>query len=67
MSKADKKKLCGILDCQKLTPEMCHQAVKNELLPLRTVVQVLYFEQEKLSSQRMDANLAFELEKKMGI
>ncbi|XP_058771892.1 BTB/POZ domain-containing protein At5g47800-like [Vicia villosa] len=71
MSKADKKKLCGILDCQKLTPEMCHQAVKNELLPLRTVVQVLYFEQEKLSmantSQRMDANLALELEKKMGI
>ncbi|KAK2412962.1 hypothetical protein P8452_73224 [Trifolium repens] len=47
LSKADKKRLCGILDCQKLTPEVRGHAVKNELLPLRTVVQLLYFEQEK--------------------
>ncbi|KAI5414408.1 hypothetical protein KIW84_040059 [Lathyrus oleraceus] len=71
MCKVDKKKLCGILDCQKLTTEICHQAVKNELLPLRTVVQLLYFEQEKLSmantTQIMDGNLALELEKKMRI
>lgn len=49
LSKADKKRLCGILDCQKLTPEVRGHAVKNELLPLRTVVQLLYFEQEKES------------------
>ncbi|XP_004499339.1 BTB/POZ domain-containing protein At5g47800-like isoform X2 [Cicer arietinum] len=47
LSKAEKKRLCGILDCQKLTPEVRGHAVKNELLPLRTVVQLLYFEQEK--------------------
>ncbi|KAI5414410.1 hypothetical protein KIW84_040060 [Lathyrus oleraceus] len=49
LSKAEKKRLCGILDCQKLTPEVRGHAVKNELLPLRTVVQLLYFEQEKES------------------
>ncbi|KAL5056651.1 hypothetical protein RYX36_037333 [Vicia faba] len=49
LSKADKKRLCGILDCQKLTPEVRAHAVKNELLPLRTVVQLLYFDQDKES------------------
>lgn len=47
MSKADKKFLCRILDCQKLSPEVRAHAVKNERLPLRTVVQVLFFDQEK--------------------
>lgn len=47
LSKADKKRLCGILDCQRLSPEVRSHAVKNELLPLRTVVQLLYFEQDK--------------------
>lgn len=47
LSKADKKRLCRILDCQKLSPEMRAHAVKNERLPLRTVVQVLFFEQDR--------------------
>ncbi|KAJ4836696.1 hypothetical protein Tsubulata_014856 [Turnera subulata] len=47
LSKDDKKRLCRTLDCQKLSPEVRAHAVKNERLPLRTVVQVLYFEQEK--------------------
>ncbi|XP_042063424.1 BTB/POZ domain-containing protein At5g47800-like [Salvia splendens] len=47
VSKADKKHLCSFLDCQKLSPEVRSHAVKNERLPLRTVVQVLFFEQEK--------------------
>ncbi|CAH9064559.1 unnamed protein product [Cuscuta epithymum] len=47
LSKADRKLLCRILDCRKLSPEVCAQAVRNERLPLRTVVQVLYFEQER--------------------
>ncbi|KAL2341430.1 hypothetical protein Fmac_009370 [Flemingia macrophylla] len=47
LSKADKKRLCGILECQKLSAEVRAHAVKNEFLPLRTVVQLLYFEQEK--------------------
>lgn len=47
MSKAEKKRLCRVLDCQKLSPEVRAHAVKNERLPLRTVVQVLFFEQER--------------------
>ncbi|KAF8031548.1 hypothetical protein BT93_D0689 [Corymbia citriodora subsp. variegata] len=47
LSKDDKKSLCRILDCQKLSPEVRAHAVKNERLPLRTVVQVLFFDQEK--------------------
>lgn len=54
MSKADKKHLCSFLDCQKLSPEVRSHAVKNERLPLRTVVQVLFFEQEKSGSTTTD-------------
>ncbi|KAK4439489.1 BTB/POZ domain-containing protein [Sesamum alatum] len=47
LSKTEKKQLCRVLDCQKLSPEVRAHAVRNERLPLRTVVQVLFFEQEK--------------------
>lgn len=47
LSKQEKKRLCRILDCQRLSPEVCAHAVRNERLPLRTVVQLLYFEQER--------------------
>lgn len=47
LSKSGKKQLCRILDCQKLSPQVCMHAVRNERLPLRTVVQLLYFEQER--------------------
>lgn len=33
------------MDCRKLSAEACLHAVQNERLPLRVVVQVLYFEQ----------------------
>lgn len=36
------------MDCQKLTLEACTHAAQNERLPLRTVVQVLFFEQLQL-------------------
>ncbi|KAG5242299.1 BTB/POZ domain-containing protein [Salix suchowensis] len=52
LSKGDKKRLCRSLDCQKLSPEVRSHAVKNERLPLRTVVQVLFFEQEKGSYEQ---------------
>ncbi|XP_022142474.1 BTB/POZ domain-containing protein At5g47800-like [Momordica charantia] len=47
VSKAEKKRLCRVLNCQKLSPEVRAHAVKNERLPLRTVVQVLFFDQDK--------------------
>ncbi|XP_027184340.1 BTB/POZ domain-containing protein At5g47800 isoform X1 [Coffea eugenioides] len=45
LAKADKKQLCRILDCQKLPPEIRLHAVRNENLPLRTIVQALFFDQ----------------------
>lgn len=37
-----------MLDCQKLTLEACTHAAQNERLPLRAVIQVLFFEQLQL-------------------
>ncbi|GMJ07954.1 hypothetical protein like AT5G66560 [Hibiscus trionum] len=45
---SEREKLCGVLDCQKLTLEACTHAAQNERLPLRAVVQVLFFEQLQL-------------------
>ncbi|KAE8704818.1 BTB/POZ domain-containing protein [Hibiscus syriacus] len=42
---SEREKLCGVLDCQKLTLEACTHAAQNERLPLRAVVQVLLFKQ----------------------
>lgn len=48
ISEVDRDKISGILDCQKLTLEACTHAAQNERLPLRAVVQVLFFEQLQL-------------------
>uniref|UniRef100_A0A0D9VQY5 NPH3 domain-containing protein n=1 Tax=Leersia perrieri TaxID=77586 RepID=A0A0D9VQY5_9ORYZ len=50
LGKSDKKKLCSLMDCKKLSPDACAHAVQNERLPLRTVVQVLYHEQTRASA-----------------
>ncbi|XP_021902292.1 BTB/POZ domain-containing protein At5g47800 [Carica papaya] len=61
ISKADKKRLCRGLDCQKLSSEVRAHAVKNERLPLRTVVQVLFFDQEGSSRAPSQKQPAMEL------
>lgn len=38
------------MDCKRLSPEACMHAVQNERLPLRVVVQVLFFEQLRASA-----------------
>ncbi|KAI3412327.1 NPH3 domain-containing protein [Psidium guajava] len=48
ISEAEREKICGLIDCQKLTLEACTHAAQNERLPLRVVVQVLFFEQLQL-------------------
>ncbi|PWA82744.1 phototropic-responsive NPH3 family protein [Artemisia annua] len=48
IKEADREKICGVMDCQKLTLEACTHAAQNERLPLRAVVQVLFFEQLQL-------------------
>lgn len=48
MSELERKKLCKLLDCQKLSQEACTHAAQNERLPVQLVVQVLYFEQLRM-------------------
>ncbi|RZR72766.1 hypothetical protein BHM03_00016921 [Ensete ventricosum] len=47
LDKNARKQLCRILDCRKLSTEACAHAARNEVLPLRVVVQVLFFEQAR--------------------
>ncbi|RDX58395.1 BTB/POZ domain-containing protein NPY1 [Mucuna pruriens] len=50
LSKAERKKICGLMDVKKLTVDASMHAAQNERLPLRVVVQVLYFEQVRAAS-----------------
>ncbi|KAL4196156.1 hypothetical protein AMTRI_Chr04g181940 [Amborella trichopoda] len=47
LSEHERRRLCKLMDCQRLSPDACMHAAQNERLPLRTVVQVLYAEQAK--------------------
>ncbi|EXB81615.1 BTB/POZ domain-containing protein [Morus notabilis] len=44
----EKEELCNIIDFQKLSIDACAHASQNERLPLRIVLQVLFFEQMHL-------------------
>lgn len=48
MAESDREQLCRLMDCQKLSLEACTHAAQNERLPLRIIVQVLFFEQLQL-------------------
>lgn len=50
ISKADKKKICGLIDVKKLSADACVHATQNDRLPLRVVVQVLFFQQLRAGS-----------------
>ncbi|KAJ9538020.1 LOW QUALITY PROTEIN: hypothetical protein OSB04_030753 [Centaurea solstitialis] len=50
ISKSDRKRICRLMDCKKLSVEACMHAVQNERLPLRVVVQVLFFEQVRAAA-----------------
>ncbi|KAL8150122.1 hypothetical protein V2J09_019930 [Rumex salicifolius] len=49
LNKSERKRLCRILDCKKLSMEACMHAAQNERLPLRLVVQVLFHEHARAS------------------
>ncbi|RDX64219.1 BTB/POZ domain-containing protein, partial [Mucuna pruriens] len=72
MTESEKEQICRLVNCQKLSLEASTHAAQNERLPLRVVVQVLFFEQLKLrtsvagwffasdnveNSQNLNANL----------
>lgn len=44
----ERKKVCSVMDCQKLSREACAHAAQNDRLPVQTVVQVLYYEQQRI-------------------
>ncbi|PPD84058.1 hypothetical protein GOBAR_DD19006 [Gossypium barbadense] len=50
LNKSERKRLCRILDCRKLSVEACMHVAQNEKLPLRVVVQVLFFEQARAAA-----------------
>ncbi|PIN16295.1 hypothetical protein CDL12_11054 [Handroanthus impetiginosus] len=50
ISKSDRKRICRLMDCKKLSADACMHAVQNERLPLRVVVQVLFFEQVRAAA-----------------
>ncbi|KAK6923762.1 NPH3 domain [Dillenia turbinata] len=48
LSEHEQKKLCKIMDCEKLSLDACMHAAQNDRLPLRTILQVLLAEQVKM-------------------
>ncbi|MED6206562.1 hypothetical protein PIB30_028018 [Stylosanthes scabra] len=50
LTKAERKILCGLMDVKKLSIDASMHAAQNDRLPLRVIVQVLYFEQVKVSA-----------------
>ncbi|XP_002527435.3 BTB/POZ domain-containing protein At3g44820 isoform X2 [Ricinus communis] len=48
LSEREKEELCNVIDYQKLSIDACAHASQNERLPLRVVLQVLFFEQMQL-------------------
>ncbi|KAF5735285.1 BTB/POZ domain-containing protein [Tripterygium wilfordii] len=48
LTEMEREEVCRALDCQKMSPEACEHAAKNERLPLRFVVQVLFVAQLQL-------------------
>ncbi|KAJ4826475.1 hypothetical protein Tsubulata_019444 [Turnera subulata] len=50
LTKAERKKICGLMDVKKLTLDASMHAAQNDRLPLRVVVQVLFFEQVRAAA-----------------
>ncbi|CAM6048683.1 unnamed protein product [Sphagnum compactum] len=48
LAELERRKLCKLMDCQKLSQEACTHAAQNERLSVQVVVQVLYFEQLRM-------------------
>ncbi|ESQ41307.1 hypothetical protein EUTSA_v10015450mg [Eutrema salsugineum] len=48
LTETEREQLCLLMNCQKLSLEACTHAAQNERLPLRVIVQVLFFEQMRL-------------------
>ncbi|XP_010905283.1 BTB/POZ domain-containing protein SR1IP1 isoform X2 [Elaeis guineensis] len=47
LSDMERKKVCSLMECQKLSREACAHAAQNDRLPVQIVVQVLHHEQQR--------------------
>lgn len=56
LTKVERKKICGLMDVKKLSLDASMHAAQNERLPLRVVVQVLFFEQVRASANVRSIN-----------
>ncbi|XP_072998142.1 BTB/POZ domain-containing protein At3g08570-like isoform X2 [Typha latifolia] len=50
LTESECKKLCKLIDCQKLSQDASNHAAQNDRLPVQMIVRVLYFEQLRLKS-----------------
>ncbi|CAK8569948.1 unnamed protein product [Lathyrus sativus] len=50
LTKSERKNICGLMNVKKLTADASAHAAQNERLPVRVVVQVLYFEQVRAAA-----------------
>ncbi|XP_010939121.1 BTB/POZ domain-containing protein SR1IP1 isoform X2 [Elaeis guineensis] len=48
LSDMERRKICSLMDSQKLSREACAHVARNDRLPVPIVVQVLYYEQQRL-------------------
>ncbi|WOK93081.1 BTB/POZ domain-containing protein [Canna indica] len=56
---ADKARLCSKISCQKLSQETCIQAVQDELMPLRLIIQALFVQQLHTQQAFRDCSESF--------
>ncbi|MFS7997472.1 putative NPH3 domain-containing protein [Helianthus anomalus] len=47
---SEKRRIFWLMECRKLSTDVCRHAVQNERLPLQVVVQVIFFEQLRATS-----------------
>ncbi|XP_058070707.1 BTB/POZ domain-containing protein At5g48130 [Magnolia sinica] len=55
----EKSSVCKYLNCQKLSQETCIEAVQNELMPLRLIVQALFVQQLNTHQAFKDCSESF--------
>ncbi|CAH2045371.1 unnamed protein product [Thlaspi arvense] len=58
IEKSERKRLCRILDCKKLSIEASKNAAQNQLLPLRVIVQILFVEQARATIATTTNNIS---------
>ncbi|KAI3815334.1 hypothetical protein L1987_14999 [Smallanthus sonchifolius] len=56
LSEHERRRLCRLMDCQKLSMDACTHAAQNERLPVRVAIQVILSDQIKLHNTLANAS-----------